>query len=212
MLQQYLLQTPVASLIFAITILTSVMAFSNESLIANLILHPYSVARKQRVYTVITSGLIHGDWMHLAFNMFSYYFFAFNLEKLMGHWQFGLLYVASLILSDLPTIQKHKDDYGYRCLGASGAVSAVIFGYILYNPGSTMMILPIPFEIPAIVFGPLYLLYCHFASKYARDNVNHDAHLYGALSGLIITIILSPHVVHDFITGVNSVVQHYSHL
>jgi membrane associated rhomboid family serine protease len=88
-MQEYLLQTPVASLIFVITIITSIMAFYNESLIANLILHPYSVARKERVYTVITSGLIHGDWMHLAFNMFSYYFFAFNLEKAMGHWQFG---------------------------------------------------------------------------------------------------------------------------
>jgi len=205
----YLVQTPVASLIFVITILTSIMAFSNENLIANLILHPYSVSRKERVYTVITSGLIHGDWMHLAFNMFSYYFFAFNLEKSMGHWQFGLLYIASLILSDLPTIQKHKDDYGYRCLGASGAVSAVIFGYILYNPMSTIMILPIPFQIPVIIFGPLYLIYCQFASKYARDHVNHDAHLYGALSGLIITIILNPRVVHDFTKGVSLVTQHY---
>jgi membrane associated rhomboid family serine protease len=210
-MQEYLLQTPVASLIFVITIITSIMAFYNESLIANLILHPYSVARKELVYTVITSGLIHGDWMHLAFNMFSYYFFAFNLEKAMGHWQFGLLYIASLILSDLPTIQKHKDDYGYRCLGASGAVSAIIFGYILYNPASTMMILPIPFPIPSIIFGPLYLIYCHFASKHARDHVNHDAHLYGALSGLIITIILHPPVVHDFIIGVNEVVRYYLH-
>ena len=208
-MQEYLLETPVASLIFAITILTSVMAFYNENLIANLILHPYSVSRKQRVYTVITSGLIHGDWMHLAFNMFSYYFFAFPLEKAMGHWQFGLLYVASLILSDLPTIQKHKDDYQYRCLGASGAVSAVIFGFILYNPAADFIIFPIPFGIPAILFGPLYLVYCHYASKHGRDNVNHDAHMYGALSGLIITIILHPPVVHDFINGVNSVVRSF---
>ena len=176
-----------------------------------LILHPYSVYRKEKPYTVITSGLIHNDWMHLIFNMFSYYFFAFQLEKLMGHWQFGLLYVLALILSDVPTIFKHKNDYGYRCLGASGAVSAVIFAYILYNPGVEMIIMPIPFGIPAIIFGPLYLVYCHFASKHARDNVNHDAHLYGALSGLFITVILYPPVVNTFINGVNAIIQSHLH-
>jgi len=210
-MQEYLTQTPVASLIFIITIITTIMAFNNEHLLNNLILHPYSVYRKKKVYTVITSGLIHGDWMHLLFNMFSYFFFAFSLEKVMGHWQFALLYIASLILSDVPTIFKHKNDYGYRCLGASGAVSAVIFGYILYNPGITMIIMPIPIPIPAIIFGPLYLLYCHFASKHARDNVNHDAHMYGALSGLIITIALYPPVVHEFITSASELIRSYLH-
>ena len=210
-MNEYLMATPIASVIFVITIITSVMAFNNVELLSNLILHPYSVARNKKTYTVITSGLIHNDWMHLLFNMFSYYFFAFPLERAMGHWQFGLLYVASLILSDLPTIYKHKDDYYYRCLGASGAVSAVIFGYIMYNPASSMMIMPIPFAIPAIVFGPLYLIYCHFASKHGRDNVNHDAHMYGALSGLIIVIILNYHVVNDFVIGVNAVARSYFH-
>src|ERR1700749_3353341 len=98
-MQEYLLQTPVASLILAITVITTLMAFNNENLMHKLILHPYSVYRKEGLYTVITSGLIHGDWMHLFFNMFSYICFAFPLEKVMGHWQFGLLYVASLILS-----------------------------------------------------------------------------------------------------------------
>lgn len=205
---EFLRDTPVASLIFVITIITSVMAFNNVELLSKLILHPYSVARNKRTYTVITSGLIHNDWMHLIFNMFSYFWFAFPLEKLMGHWQFGLLYVASLILSDLPTIYKHKDDYRYRCLGASGAVSAVIFGFIMYHPSSGMMIMPIPFEIPAIIFGPLYLVYCYFSSKHARDNVNHDAHMYGALSGLIIVIILNTHVVNNFISEVSRAYFH----
>jgi membrane associated rhomboid family serine protease len=211
MIVEMLRDTPVASLIFVITIITTVMAFNSQELLSELILHPYSVARKKRIYTVITSGLIHGDWMHLAFNMFSYYFFAFDLEKAMGHWQFGLLYVASLILSDLPTVYKHRDDYQYRCLGASGAVSAVIFGSILYNPTSSMYIMPIPFAINSMIFGVLYLIYCHFASKHARDNVNHDAHLYGALSGLIITIILHPNVVNTFVQGFNEVVQSHFH-
>lgn len=206
-----LVLAPVASAIFAITILTSIMAFSNDNLYANMILHPYSVYRKQRVYTIITSGLIHNDWMHLIFNMLSYYFFAFRLEALMGHWEFGLLYVVSLILSDLPTVYKHRNDEWYHSLGASGAVSAVIFGFIMFNPLDKMMILPLPFGIPAVLFGVIYLVYCNYASKYSRDNINHDAHLFGALSGLLITIMLNPHIVNSFINKVSVGVQSLTH-
>jgi len=210
-MMELLMAAPVASFIFAITIITSLMAFSNDNLYANLILQPFSVARGQRVYTVITSGMIHNDWMHLFFNMLSYYFFAFQLEPVLGHWQFGFLYMISLILSDLPTIYKHKNDEWYHSLGASGAVSAVIFSYIMYNPVGTMIILPIPFPIYSIVFGVLYLIYCNYASKRAQDNVNHDAHMFGALSGLIITIGLHPHVVHDFLAQISAKVQELIH-
>jgi membrane associated rhomboid family serine protease len=207
----YILLHPVATLIMALTIITSVMAFSNQVLLSNLILHPYGVYRKQRVYTVITSGLIHNDWMHLLFNMFSYYWFAFALEERIGHWQFGLLYILGLILSDVPTIFKHKDDYRYYCLGASGAVSAVVFSYIMYYPFNGMMIMPIPFYIPAILFGVLYLVYCHFASKHARDNVNHDAHLFGAITGVIVTIIIDPACIHSFMEQISLGVQSMQH-
>jgi membrane associated rhomboid family serine protease len=210
-MMEYLMITPVASIIFALTILTSIWAFSNDNIYANMIMHPYSVARGQRVYTVITSGMIHADWMHLIFNMLSYYFFAFTLEKELGHWQFGFLYVLSLILSDLPTVYKHRNDDWYRSLGASGAVSAVIFGAIMFHPLDKMMIMPIPIGIPAVLFGALYLVYCNYASKYARDNINHDAHMFGALSGLLITIALDMHVVHDFLTQVTAGVQSLFH-
>ncbi|MFA6083359.1 MAG: rhomboid family intramembrane serine protease [Mucilaginibacter sp.] len=196
---EYLLVAPVASIIFVLTLATSLWAFNDENIYARFILNPYGVSRGERVYTVITSGLIHKDWNHLLFNMLSYYFFAFQLEARLGHWQFGLLYVLSLILSDLPSIQKHKEDIWYNSLGASGAISAVIFSYIMYDPLASLGILFIPIPIPAWIFGLLYLVYCHFASKHARDNVNHDAHLFGALSGIIITIALNPHIVHEFI-------------
>lgn len=207
----YLITAPVASFIFVITILTSIMAFSNDNLYGNMVLHPYSVYRKQRVYTVITSGLIHNDWMHLFFNMLSYYFFAFNLEKVLGHWQFGLLYVASLILSDLPTVYKHRNDDWYHSLGASGAVSAVIFSFIMFSPLTKMLIMPIPIGIPAVLFGVLYLIYCNYASKHSRDNINHDAHMFGALSGLLITIILYPHIVNSFLMEISGGVQSLFH-
>jgi membrane associated rhomboid family serine protease len=208
---EYIRQAPVASLIFAITILTSILTFSNAEWFGKLMLHPYSVHRRKKVYTLLTSGLIHKDWMHLFFNMISFYCFAFTLEQTIGHWQFGLLYVASLILSDLPSVAKHKNDFWYNSLGASGAVSAVIFSYILYDPMASMYIIPFPFPIKAIIFGVLYLVYCSYASKYSRDNINHDAHLFGALSGVAITLILSPAVapefIHKIIWGVQSILH-----
>jgi membrane associated rhomboid family serine protease len=199
-MMEYLLVAPVASIIFVLTLATSLWAFNDENIYARFILNPYGVSRGQRVYTIITSGLIHKDWNHLFFNMLSYYFFAFQLEAMFGHWQFGLLYILSLILSDLPSIQKHKQDIWYNSLGASGAISAVIFSYIMYDPLASLGIIFIPIPIPAWIFGLLYLVYCHYASKHARDNVNHDAHLFGALSGILITIALNPHIVHNFIT------------
>ena len=190
--------TPVASAIFAITLAISLLAFNSDELYERFILHPYSVAQGKRVYTLVTSGLIHKDLSHLFFNMFSYYFFAFNLERAIGHWQFALLYIASLILSDMPTVVKHKNDYWYHSLGASGAISAVVFSQILFSPMDGMYIVLIPIPIPAIVFGALYLIYCAYASRRGMDNINHDAHFYGAICGIIITISLYPMVVPSF--------------
>jgi membrane associated rhomboid family serine protease len=195
---EYLQYAPVASIIFVLTLATSLWAFSNENIYGNFILNPYNVSRGHKVYTVLTSGLIHKDWSHLFFNMFSYYFFAFQLEGYLGHWQFGVLYIVSLVLSDLPTIQKHKDDIWYNSLGASGAISAVIFSFILFQPTAQMGIMFIPIDIPAWIFGILYLVYCHFASKHARDNINHDAHFFGAISGIIITVALNHNVLNEF--------------
>jgi membrane associated rhomboid family serine protease len=198
-MEQFLIMSPVATAIFVITIGITLLAFSNDRLYSELTLHPYSVARGEKVWTVITSGLIHRDWSHLLFNMLSYYFFAFQLESIIGHWQFALLYIASLILSDLPTIGKHKEDYWYRSLGASGAISAVVFSYILFNPMSRMIIFPLPIPIPAILYGVLYLVYCAYASRQSNDSINHDAHFFGALSGIMITILLYHEVVPLFI-------------
>jgi membrane associated rhomboid family serine protease len=208
---EYLSLAPVASIIFVITIITTLLAFSNEDLYGKLMLHPHSVYRGKHLYTLITSGLIHKDWMHLFFNMLSFYFFAFQLEAILGHWQFGVLYVVSLVLSDLPSVAKHKADYWYHSLGASGAISAVLFSFILFAPMSMMMIMPLPIPIPAILFGVLYLVYCSYASKYARDNTNHDAHLYGALSGLMITIAMKPGIVPFFLHQLTGAIQSHLH-
>jgi len=210
-MKDIIMASPVSSFIFAITLATSIWAFSNDNLYGNLVLHPYSVWRKRRIYTILTSGLTHGDYMHLFFNMFTYFFFAFPLERIIGHWQFGVLYVVSLILSDLPTIYKHRDDDRYHSLGASGAVSAVVFSVILFDPFLPMGVMFLPVNIPGIIFGPLYLFYCSYSSRHSNDNINHDAHLFGALSGLLITIVLNPHVVNSFIMQINEGVQSFLH-
>lgn len=195
---EILQETPVASLIFIFTLVTSIYAFNDSSLYGRFMLHPYSVYRRSNVYTLLTSGLIHGSWMHLAFNMFTFYFFAFRLEAMVGSWRFGLIYLVGLILSDIPTVYKQKDNYNYHSLGASGAISAVLFSFIMFNPLTTLMIFPLPIPIWAVLFGVLYLVYCFYMAKNARDNINHDAHLYGALTGVILTILLVPGIIPHF--------------
>jgi membrane associated rhomboid family serine protease len=210
-MEQYLTAAPVASVIFAITLIVTFIAFYNDELYARLMLQPYSVSRGSYLYTLITSGFIHKDMMHLLFNMLTYYFFAFRLEAQLGHWQFGLLYMLSLVLSDLPSVVKHKNDMWYRSLGASGAISAVVFSAILFDPLAGMSLLFIPIAIPAVLFGVLYLVYCSYASKQSRDGINHDAHFFGALSGVMITCLLVPQIVPYFFHTVSAGVQSLFH-
>lgn len=219
-LMEVVTAAPVASFIFVITIATSIWAFYNDNVYEGLILHPYSISRGYRVYTLVSSGFIHADVIHLAFNMLSYYFFAFQLEAGnaaagftgLGHWQFGLLYIVSLVLSDIPSVYKYRNADWYHSLGASGAVSAVIFSFIMFSPLSGMGLIILPgVNFPAVVFGVGYLFYCNYASRHAKDNINHDAHFFGALSGILITIILYPHSVHDFLTQVGGWVQSFLH-
>lgn len=195
----YIINTPVASIIFLFTIITSIYAFNDPGLYGKFMLHPYSVSRKYKLYTLITSGLIHADWMHLIFNMMTFYFFAFRLEMMIGSWQFGVLYFVGLILSDIPSVIKHKDDMWYNSLGASGAISAVLFSFILFEPLSQIGIIFLPIQIWAWLFGLLYLAYCWQMAKNARDHINHDAHLYGALTGMIVTVLLVPGIIPHFI-------------
>lgn len=202
-MQELFQSAPVAIIIFIFTLITSIYGlYVNQNLNHQLMLHPYSVARGKRVFTVLTSGLIHADLGHLFFNMFTYFFFAFPLESIIGHWQFALLYIAGLILSDVPTIVKHKNNPGYYSLGASGAISAALFSSILFFPLSKIYIFFIPVGIPAFIFGPLYLFYCAYASRNQHDRVNHDAHFYGALTGILLTVLLYPGVVGHFISEV----------
>ncbi len=194
---EYFNAAPVASIIFIFTLITSIYAFNDETLFGKFMFHAYSVARGKKLYTLLTSGLIHSNWMHLFFNMFTFYFFAFRLEETIGHWQFGLLYFFGLVLSEIPSAIKHKEHFWYNSLGASGAISAVLFSSILFNPLSLIGVMFIP--MPAILFGVLYLFYSWYMSKNGKDNIGHDAHFFGAISGLIFTILVVPGIIPYFI-------------
>ncbi len=201
-MEQFITQTPVASIIFLFTIVTSLYAFSNPEVYGKFMLHPYSVSRGDRVYSLITSGLIHKDWGHLFVNMLSFFFFAFPLERTFvqfsswGHIQFAVLYLVSLVLSDVSSVIRHKDHFWYNSLGASGAVSAVVFSWILFDPLGRIYVYFLP--MPAVLFGVLYLVYSVYESR-RSSSINHDAHFYGALTGILLTVIFYPAIVRHFL-------------
>ena len=183
-------------IILLLTCVISFTAFSNEKLTNDLIFYPTAVTNHNQWYRFITCGFIHADFMHLAFNMYTFYLFGDIVEQSFmqifgasGKVIYIIMYITSLAACLLPTYFKHKDDYYYRSLGASGAVSAVIFAGILLNPTMGMGIFPIPFSIPAFIFGPLYLIISAYLAKKGHGNINHSAHIWGAVYGVVFLVI-----------------------
>lgn len=195
-----MLSSPVSLLIFISTLGISLYAmYGNQSLFYRWMLRPYAVAHEGKWYQIITSGFIHADLWHLLFNMLAFYFFAFPLEGAFLHpLEFLLIYFGSMALADVSTILKHKDNPDYASVGASGAIAGILFSSILYMPYGSIMIFPIPFGIPAPIFGILFLVYSYYIGRKVESFVNHEAHFWGALSGVAITIILDPSVIPHF--------------
>ncbi|MBC7889836.1 MAG: rhomboid family intramembrane serine protease [Ferruginibacter sp.] len=185
---------PVTFSLIAINVIISLIGFSNAAFVDKAVMWPYRIKREKEYYRFITSGFIHADLVHLFFNMFSFYFFGRAIESYFSEFGLGgnisylLLYFLGVIIADIPSYLKNQDNYNYRALGASGAVSAVIFACILFNPWGIILIYFIP--MPFIIFAFLYLGYCIYMSKRNIGHVNHDAHLWGSLFGLIFTVVL----------------------
>lgn len=193
-------------IIIAITCLVSFLAFSNEKLINQLIFYPPAITRDNQWYRFITSGFIHADIQHLAFNMFTLYFFgrsweyAYCGELGVGEIWYVILYLGALVTSQIPSYLKNRNNYHYRSLGASGAVSAIVFSMILLMPWSTLYVFIIP--LPAIIYAILYLGYTIYMSKKGGDYINHDAHLWGAIFGIAFSIALKPEVISIFLQAI----------
>lgn len=185
-------------IILLLTCVISFTAFSNEKITQDLIFYPTAVTNRNQWYRFITCGLIHADFMHLAFNMYTFYLFGnsvvepafMELFGSSGKLFYGALYITSLVACLLPTYFKHKNDYHYRSLGASGAVSAIIFVGIILYPTMKLSIFPIPIGIPAFIFGPLYLIISAYLAKKGRGNINHSAHIWGAIYGIVFFFVI----------------------
>lgn len=185
-------------IIIIITAITSFIAFSNRALMEKLIFYPPDIAQRKQWYRFFSNGLIHADIGHLAFNMLSLYFFgdyvngAFNqIFGSAGTLLYLLMYISALAVCLIPTYNKNKHNYYYRSLGASGAVSAVVFAGILLFPSAKLSLLFLPIPIPGFIFGPLYLIITAYLDKRGGGGINHSAHLWGALYGVAFVIVLS---------------------
>ena len=188
-------QLSLALVIFIATIATSLIAlYGSPKLLDKCLFRPYWLVRRKQYETLVTSGFVHADLMHLIFNLMTFYFFGFNLERAIGPVAFSVLYFAALLISHAGTYYKQRNNPQYASLGASGAISAVLFAAILYFPDQSLIIFPIPLPIPAPLFGVLYLAYTWYQSKNSQDRINHDAHLGGAMTGLLFVALTEPAV------------------
>lgn len=179
-------QTPAAASILVVMVGASLYGlFKAPQMIERNLLRPYWLVPRSEYRTLFTSGFLHADLAHLFFNAFTFYAFAFALERTVGSITFVALYFFGLLVSDAGTWLKHRSDPTYRCLGASGAILAVLFASIAYHPKSRLFILPIPVPIPAPLFAVGYLAYSWFASRRGRGQVAHDAHIAGAFAGVL---------------------------
>ena len=186
--------------IILITVVISLIAFSKRPVMDRLIFWPPAIQQKSQYDRFISHGFIHADGMHLLFNMFTLFFFGSIIESFYRQYLydlgFVLFYLGALIFAILPSYLKHKNDSQWASLGASGAVSAVLFAYILFQPWKLIFVFFIP--VPAIIFAVLYVGYSIWSGKKGNSNINHSAHLWGAAYGVIMTIIIEPKVIPHF--------------
>jgi len=196
-------------LIIAFTALVSIQAFNKSEWFSKLQFNPYQVYHRKELYRLLTHGFLHANWTHLIINMLVLFFFGPYAEKQLAsilpqsmqplhHLIFLFFYFASIVIASLITVFKQKDNAWYNAVGASGAVSAVVFFFIFFNPWEMLYFYGI-LPIPGIIMGILYLGYSHFMSKRGTDNINHDAHFVGAVFGFVFPLFINFRLIFYFL-------------
>ena len=192
-------------ILIILTVAASIYSWNHQDIYQKWMMNPYAVVHKKQYYRLITSGFIHNGYVHLGFNMITLYFFGDVIEQIFQYYYGGsgtfyylILYFMGMVIADLPTLYKNRNNPNYNSLGASGAVSAVVFSSILFNPTAKICLFLPLLCLPGFIFGILFLVYSYFQGKKMADNINHDAHLYGALFGVIFSIIIEPGVIMSF--------------
>ena len=205
------MNSPITLVLIGITSLISYQAFNNPDLKMRLIHNPYKVKHQREYHRLLTSGFIHADFTHLIFNMLTFFFFGPVVEQILAYLHGEILggviyvvfYLVSIIVSDLSSVVRFGDSPGYNSLGASGAVSAILFFSILFDPLRDLLLYFV-LPIPGFLLGAMYLIYSYFQGKRMADNINHNAHLWGAIAGIVFAIATRPSVVLSFIEQVGS--------
>lgn len=197
-------------ILIGVTALVSLYAFQNPGFLSGAMMNPYAVQHRHQYYRLVSSGFVHKDHTHLLWNMFSLFFFGTAIERefnalfgTAGSFYFIALYILAVIVSDVPTLFKHKDSAGYNSLGASGGVAAVIFAYIIFEPLADICIY-IALCMPGFILGALYIAFSWYQGRKSNDNINHDAHLYGALFGFIFCVIVAPSSIGNFLEQIKN--------
>ena len=188
-----------------LTCLISLLCFQNNDYFQRLKHYPVSEYRHSEYYRWITSGFVHGDFIHLAVNMFVLYQFGnmvensltFHLGTTVGTILFVTGYLLTIVMGDIPTYFRHRHHSNFASVGASGGVSGILFHYILLEPWSMLGLYAI-IPVPAIIFGVLYLWYSTWASRNQHDMIDHDAHFYGAIAGVLIAVVTRPSIIPEF--------------
>jgi membrane associated rhomboid family serine protease len=195
--------------LIVLTALVSYQAFKDTILFSKLMFNPYLIHHQKQIHRIITHGFVHADTPHLLFNMFTLYLFGGHIEYVfselfgsIGWLYYLLLYIGGVIFSSFSSYIKYYNKPNYNAIGASGAVSAVVFAFILIFPTQKIGLFFIPPFIPGWIFGFLYLAYSHWMSKKQMDNIGHEAHFWGAVFGFLFTLFLKPELFQNFINQV----------
>jgi membrane associated rhomboid family serine protease len=192
-------------IIIIVTVLISFYAWNNGNIYYGFMMNPYEVFKQKQYWRLITSGFVHSGYVHLGFNMFTLFFFGRVVEQIFGmvlgsgtgKIVFIVLYLSAIVISDLPTAIRNRHRPGYNSLGASGGVSAIVFSSIFFMPLNDICLYGI-FCLPGFILGLIYIIYSYYQGKNSSDNINHDAHLYGAVYGIAFSILVYPEAIPVF--------------